>query len=351
MNNKNQRETIETKWQEKLAQLQTFKQEHGHPHVPQAFADNPALGMWCGKQRQDYKKGKLAADKIGLLEGLGFVWDPMEKQWQDKFAELQTFKAEHAHSNPPKRNTANPALGEWCITTRRAYKKGTLAEEKIALLEGLGFVWDPLETQWQEKFEELQAFKEEHGHPNVPALYAANTALGSWCRRQRKDYKKAKLAADKIGLLEGVGFVWDALETQWQEKFVELKAFKAEHEHPNVPAHYAANPALGSWCLNQRQDYKKGQLAADKIALFEDLGFAWDLFGSSRLQIYISKQIADKIKQLASLKGVSASKFASRIVENSIEKDTRSHGFENEVITKLNSIFDALNEKNLDKSQ
>jgi hypothetical protein len=36
---------------------------------------------------------------------------------------------------------ANKSLGIWVHTQRKAYNKGALAEERIKLLEGLGFEW------------------------------------------------------------------------------------------------------------------------------------------------------------------------------------------------------------------
>ena len=45
----------------------------------------------------------------------------------------------------------------------------------------------------------------------------------------------------------------------------------------NVPQNYPENPALGRWCQNIRQDYKKNKLAQDKIKRLDDLGFSWSL--------------------------------------------------------------------------
>lgn len=34
------------------------------------------LGTWVMAQRKQYKEGDLPTDRIGQLEGIGFVWRP-----------------------------------------------------------------------------------------------------------------------------------------------------------------------------------------------------------------------------------------------------------------------------------
>ena len=70
-----------------------------------------------------------------------------------------------------------------------------------------------IKKTWDERFQELLEFKEEHGHTIVPQH---SGPLGSWVREQRKDYKRMKagektsFTSEKALMLTEAGFQFDA---------------------------------------------------------------------------------------------------------------------------------------------
>mmetsp|Transcript_22515 Transcript_22515/g.45340 ORF Transcript_22515/g.45340 Transcript_22515/m.45340 type:complete len:82 (+) Transcript_22515:145-390(+) len=55
---------------------------------------------------------------------------------------------------------------------RREGKQSSMKNEKIRELEAIGFVWVlQAKVKWEERLAQLKAFKEEHGHTNVPSVY------------------------------------------------------------------------------------------------------------------------------------------------------------------------------------
>ena len=70
-------------WEQKLTELQAFRDEHGHCCVSQKSSkkedrlhDNLlSLGAWVKEQRQQFKKGKLVDSRVRQLDALGFTWD------------------------------------------------------------------------------------------------------------------------------------------------------------------------------------------------------------------------------------------------------------------------------------
>ena len=50
-------------------------------------------------------------------------------------------------------------LGNWVITQRGAYKKGSLSKEKIKELEKIGFIWDAEKNQYNLMFKSLLEYK------------------------------------------------------------------------------------------------------------------------------------------------------------------------------------------------
>jgi hypothetical protein len=266
---------LKAEWENKFVELCVFKKEHGHCDVPKNYEKNHSLETWVTTQRALYKKGKISAERIQKLEEVGFDWDPFNTAWENKFAELCKFKKNYGHCNVPQGYTENLSLGAWVTKQRSQYKKGKLLEEQIQRLEEIAFDWDPLKTEWESKFAELCKFKKNYGHCNIPRGYTENLSLGAWVTTQRALYKKGKISAERIQTLEEIGFDWDPLKTAWENKFAELREFKKEHGHCNVPDNYRKNSLLGKWVGNQRVAYNKDKLSAEQIRRLEEIGFDW----------------------------------------------------------------------------
>jgi len=166
-------------WDERFGELLAYKEAQGHCNIPTTYKPNPTLGKWVGSMRTNYKAGKLTADRERRLEKAGFVWDSLENEWEQHFQKLLAFKEAHGHCNVPKAYKPNPALGTWVCGMRTRHNNCKLSKDRERQLEKAGFVWDPFEIEWQERYDELLAFKEAQGHCNVPATYKPNSPLGN----------------------------------------------------------------------------------------------------------------------------------------------------------------------------
>jgi hypothetical protein len=71
------------------------------------------------------------------------VWDPDEDFWNQGFRQLQKYKDEYGDCLPIAtfKTTDDFCLGPWVRTQRNSYKNGNLTQERIKLLESLGFIW------------------------------------------------------------------------------------------------------------------------------------------------------------------------------------------------------------------
>ena len=126
----------EDKWNEKFEELQQYKKENGHCHVPQRHK----LGQWVTNQRLSYKKGKLSTYCIERLESLGLHLGSCQKNtWEINFLHLQQYKEENGDCNVPQKSYGS--LGVWVNNQRIAYKNNNLTEERIKRLEDIGFQW------------------------------------------------------------------------------------------------------------------------------------------------------------------------------------------------------------------
>ena len=78
------RELVQQEWnrrfEKKFGELEAFKDEFGHCHVPRKFVNNPSLGQWCSAMRFKYRRhqneintnSNLSQDKIERLEEICF---------------------------------------------------------------------------------------------------------------------------------------------------------------------------------------------------------------------------------------------------------------------------------------
>jgi hypothetical protein len=259
-----------------LAALAAYKRKHGDCNVPRKLPDNLKLGEWVGGQRKLRMEGRVGEDRIRRLDELGFVWDIGATAWETMFAELVAYKKGHGDCNVPNVWPENRKLGHWVLTQRASKRKRELSNERIRRLKTIGFVWDPLDAEWESMFVALGAFKKVHGNCRVPAEWPENRRLGMWVGTQRRRRKEGKLSQERISRLNEIGFVWDKLEAMWEDKFSELVEYKRIHTHCNVPAGWSQNPQLALWVARQREFRRTGRISSERIIRLNKIGFRWE---------------------------------------------------------------------------
>ena len=255
--------TKEQAWQDNYQLLKDFIEKNGHAKVPDA---DPAIGRWVRKQRQAKKKGKLPEERIYLLDAVGFNWDPLDEEWQANYELLKDFIEKNGHAKVPQ---GDPILGGWVGKQRQVKTKGDLSEERIRLLDKIGFIWEPHKQAWHKNYQLLKNFIEKNGHAKVPD---DEPTLGSWVGNQRRARLDDKLPEENRQLLDEVGFIWDPKQQAWQENYQLLKDFIEKNGHAMVPK---SDPTIGNWVGNTRQAKIKGKLSEEQIRLLDDVGFVW----------------------------------------------------------------------------
>lgn len=121
----------------------------------------------------------------------------------------------------PLKSKTHPTLAQWVKRQRYQYvlreqgKRSSLNDDRLALLQQIGFVWQAQEAHWQERFKDLLEFKKQHGHCKVPTRYHKDKSLGSWVKCQRTQYRKYKrnescnINKERILQLDSLGFAWE----------------------------------------------------------------------------------------------------------------------------------------------
>jgi hypothetical protein len=208
---------------------------------------------------------------------------------------LLEFEVEFGHYLVPSKYSVNPKLGKWVSAQRYNYrlhqegKPSAMTEERIRLLESIGFDWGTNNASWNVRFCQMCQFKAQFGHCRVPSKYSANPKLGWWVSAQRAHYKlyqegkPSSMTEERIRELESIGFDWGTNNASWSVRFQQLCEFKAQFGHYLVPSKYFANPKLGKWVSAQRYNYrlykyqegKPSAMTAEQIRELESIGFDW----------------------------------------------------------------------------
>ena len=158
-------------WENSFDALLTFRTKYGHCNVPPGYITENGIKLvdWVRHQRYDLKSGRIPSERLEKLQKLGFVLAPLTDKWEDSYNALVSFSKTHGNCNVPGGYTTQDGLllGAWVRTQRRAFRTRKLLSEREQRLKEIGFILDPLEATWRERYNALMAFKEKYGHCNV----------------------------------------------------------------------------------------------------------------------------------------------------------------------------------------
>jgi hypothetical protein len=114
---------------------------------------------------------------------------------------------------------------------------------------------------WDSRLNELKRYQASKGNCNVPQVEEGG--LGSWLHTQRRSYKQGVLWAERQTQLQAIpGMQLDLAAAAWDEKFDQLKAYKASNKHCNVPKR--GEGGLGTWLSSQKCYYGKGSMTPER---------------------------------------------------------------------------------------
>jgi exonuclease VII small subunit len=300
-------------WNAMYKVLLNFHEKHGHTRVPrnpsreqkEADPNLSKLGGWVGRQRRDYRRpldddGRLEEYQIIALERVNFDFDPHKTVWMKRYGEIKEFKATHGHfdvpmkkaglKNSPSDNsdsnssledsiitstsdgseaTDYSALASWVKRQQYQYKlfrdgnpASEMTEERIGLLEEIGFPWSKRAEQWMERYNALKEYKQKNGDTQPPNTKEFRI-LSEWTKDQRRQFKRyqedpstSNLSEEQMTLLRELPLDLDLRAASWSTQFQQLMDFKKQHGHCVLPSKYPLNQKLASWVATQRRQYQ-----------------------------------------------------------------------------------------------
>jgi superfamily II DNA or RNA helicase len=275
---------METTWNRRLAVCRAWCELHGSLATvgEDVVLDGFNIGSWLANKRRAKRKDELSEDRIAALDELGIVWDPRETKWEAGLAFCRAWCEEHGSLATVEHGVVAHRfkLGSWLDNRREDKRKDRLSEDRIAALDELGIVWDPVETTWEEGLAACREWCEEHGSfatVKFDTIFEG-LKLGAWLNHRRQERKQGQLSEDRIAALDELGIVWNPMETKWEAGLAVCRAWCEEHGSLATVKIQTVIKGfrLGSWLNNRRQKRKQGQLSEDRIAALDELGIVWN---------------------------------------------------------------------------
>lgn len=261
-------------WEENYSKLKQFQENFGHVNIDAVSFDTfsvddsidvdvRALSRWLNAQKKKYMEvqdgnltaGEMLQNRFDRLSSLGVVFtignaafvsseysstsqttrvgNQIDENWDKKYEELCHYFQIYGHANVSSTDQNFASLARWVSTQRELYKvqslenkshqnyekkaesQSGLSDEKIRLLENIGFSFSMQNTLWNQRYAELQDYKRVKGHTNVSHI--GNRSLYEWSKRQQryfKDYMQGRMTSnilmtpEKVQKLEKISFDW-----------------------------------------------------------------------------------------------------------------------------------------------
>ena len=211
----------------------------------------------------------------------------LSSTWDHYFAAASLYYIEHGDLKVPLRykTPGGLSLGDWVQTQRQIRKGkrafGTLTQQQIERLDGIGMVWETRsETAWAKGLEAAKRYRQQYGDLQVPSAYkdVDGFALGNWIRNTRSRFGSGGLKESQIRELDALGMVWNSIDAKWERCYAEAALYCEKHGSLNLTPKYVSPSGirLGAWVENQRAYYLKGELSDDKIRRLEAIGMLWE---------------------------------------------------------------------------
>jgi len=198
---------------------------------------------------------------------------------------LARFHRRFGHCRVPVDWAGTPSLSGWVKRQRRLKQQGMLRQDRWRHLQTLGLDWKigvSLDPRWEHSFQRLLQYRRRFGHCRVPAEWVEDFKLGQWVVKMRRLKRTDRLSSEKVRRLNEVGFVWDVArkreaeqEAGWSKWLAKLHTFHQQHGHWRVPTNQHKFHGLRVWMDNQRINYHRGWLSAERIRRLEEMQFPW----------------------------------------------------------------------------
>ncbi len=244
-------------WFKVFRRYKAFVEKHGD--FPTCRTSS-TLSAWASSVRYKKKQGELSKQQLEALDSINFMWDVLQividKNWETKYEELETYIKIHG-TYPERSNKSSKLLRIWYYKQTAKLKNGELSIDQEKRLEKLNWI-TAVNLLWETKYNLFMAFIEKHKIYPTPVT---DKSICNWVSTQRILKKQNKLNHDREAKLEAIGFIWNAVDTVWDNTCDRLIQWINTHKRP--PKHTTERCAK-RWYVEQKKRKKAGLLSKRK---------------------------------------------------------------------------------------
>jgi len=298
-------------WNERFEIAKKYYEYHGNLQVKSDFKtidgityneEGLHLGRWINRQRSQYKIGQLTLEHKQKLESIGMIFENVnDLQWNAFYEKIYSYLIHYHNLYIPNNFKTKDGitydengknLDAWWRIQRLNYNKGTLSEERIKKIDKLyEYLAKYEKSEWNKMYELARKYYEKYNHLIIKQkniLIDENNqaidlvSLGTWIKKQRRDYKGKKLNQEQIKKLEEIGMVFENIvETEWERMYgLALIYFKhygnlkmsRKFKTKDGITYDECGSALGKWLNAQYSNNLIGTLSIERKQRLEAIG-------------------------------------------------------------------------------
>ena len=205
--NKKKRGVVEMSLMEDCKDIQELKAENEalKKANDDLMAENQDLKKKLAEHEEEEESDDDSDDDESVCDGTS---------WSKKYFLLKAYKTENGDCKVPR---SHKTLGVWVKNQHQEFGKKKVSQDRVDKLNKLGFSWGkgyPEPPKWEDRFEELQKYKETFGHCNIAVSENPEhrSELAKWVLEQRKQGKRCQkhrptaMTLDQYKSLRSLGF-------------------------------------------------------------------------------------------------------------------------------------------------
>lgn len=264
-------------WDMGFALVKEFVEVHNRlPYQKDSFK-GVNIGMWCHDQKALAGSPNYPEARYIRLKELGLFDVSYDTKWENAFSLLKKFVATYNRYPKQREEYEGFKLGSWVNDQKKKAKLPTYPSDRREKLNAFGFfnqssIKDVFDREWHKNFAVLESFVSAYQRlPQTDEVYQG-VKVGAWCRRQKQQAYKGKLAPDKYALLEQKGFLKKSLNDVWKDNFSLLKKFVEEKKRFPKKLEIYEGFNIGSWVVFQRTAAQNDNYPADRKEMLQSIG-------------------------------------------------------------------------------
>lgn len=272
---------IEYRFDQNIDALKKYSESRGHTYVTRT--ENAVLARFLDRVRRQHKHQKLSPEQIEkLLSVPHFSFETKQlSQWIQFQTELLDWLKKNENLLPSQRDQTESgyAIGGRINSVREKFRLGTLPQDRIDWLNGLeGWSWNSRDSSWDDFFRRLEEYvtKTKGEYPKYDYITEDGLNIGLWLVKQRGN-KDSLSSERKLALENLLNWSWSAREALWMDNYHRAKSYLNNASTP-IPVDFIDDDGVrvGIWASNQRKNYSKGKISAERIELLERIvGWKW----------------------------------------------------------------------------